>query len=88
MHTQVCVCVLECSGSSCKELTKTFRSKRMNGVFWWARCLPVSPGLPSVPLMPGAPSLPVSPTSPRDVRWKDGVNTTCIPLQCLDVKGA
>ena len=55
----------------------------VNRVFWWARCLPLRPGLPSVPLIPGAPSLPVSPTSPRD-----GVNTTCIPLECLEVKEA
>ena len=59
----------------------------VNGVFWWTSCLPFSPGLPSIPLMPGVPSLPVSPTSPRDVRWKDGVNTICIPLEYLEVKG-
>ena len=51
----------------------------VNGVFWWTSCLPVSPGLPS---------LPVSPMSPRDVRWKDGINTTCIPLEYFEVKVA
>ena len=60
----------------------------VNRVIWWARCLPLRPGLPSLPSSPGAPSLPVSPTSPRDVRWKDEVNTTCIPLEYLEVKGA
>ena len=60
----------------------------VNGVFWWTSCLPFSPGYPFVPLMPGVPSLPVLPMSPRDVRWKDGVNTTCIPPEYLVLKGA
>ena len=55
---------------------------------WWANYLPFEPGKPSVPLTPGTPSVPSIPGSPRHVRWKDGESTTCILLECLEVKVA
>ena len=51
----------------------------VNGVFWWARCLPLRPG------SPGTPSVP---SSPRDVRWKDGESATWILLEYLEGKVA
>ena len=64
---------------------------------WWANYLPFEPGTPFVPSTPGTPSQPSTPGTPsvpslpglpRDVRWKDGESTTCIPLECLEGKAA
>ena len=55
---------------------------------WWAKYLPFEPGTPFVPSTPGTPSVPSLPGSPRDVWWKDGESTTCIPLEYLEGKAA